>query len=724
MAGNSGRLKLALILGGLYLLLAVLFGALAAVLWSDMQEHERLALVAIVMPRLELSILIILLAWFFLGLIVSAIYRAYVMAPLTLREQALVMVSANPGLRLQELGAPEIRTLAQVVNSLAEQREALQRDVESRVREGRASIEEEKNRLAALMSELTQSVVVCNLDGRILLYNSRARTQFRALSSAPSVSGGAELIGLGRSIYTVFDRALIAHALESVQQRLQRGAAHPSAQFVTGTRAGQLLRVQMAPVREIDAAPGEVSLNGFVLMLENITRDFADESERDTLLHGLTEGSRASLGNLQAAVELLDDEGIDAATRERFHGVIRDEVRAMSRRIQELASHTAQTMKTRWPLEDMLGADLLAAAARRIEAQCGCRVSTAAVDGSLWLKVDSFSLLQALVYLAQRLVDEYELKSVSLRLAEASGRARLDLAWIGATMSTEIVMGWETDAMRIGSETLALSVRDVVERHDGAFWFERERVRHESFFRWLLPLAASSEQLDAAQIVKTESRPEVYDFDLFRASEQSRELAERPLAELAYTVFDTETTGLNPGEGDEIIQIGATRIVAGKLRREDVFDQLVDPQRTIPEAGIPIHGITPEMVQGAPTIAAVLPAFHAFAQETVLVAHNAAFDMRFLELKQRSTGIVFDQPVLDTLLLSAVVHPQQESHRLEAIAERLGVNVLGRHTAVGDAMVTAEIFLKLIPLLAERGIHTLGQAREAAQQTYYARVSY
>jgi DNA polymerase III subunit epsilon len=397
----------------------------------------------------------------------------------------------------------------------------------------------------------------------------------------------------------------------------------------------------------------------------------------------------------------------------------------MSARVQALTRDSAQTMKTRWPLEDMRGEDLLAAACRRIESACDCRAAADAAPPDLWLSVDSYSLLQALASLAGRLAGEYEVKLVRLRLAPTPTHARLDLVWQGPAMSTETVIGWETEPMRVGAnESVALTVRDVVERHGGEFWFERERVRHESFFRMLLPLAAAGEALDAAAVMKGDSRPEFYDFDLFAQREPSRALAEQRLLELTYTVFDTETTGLDPSAGDEIIQIGATRIVAGKLRREEGFEQLVNPQRSIPAAGIAIHGIEPAMVRDAPAIDQVLPAFHAWAHDTVLVAHNAAFDMRFLELQRERCGVAFEQPVLDTLLLAAVAQPAQQSHSLEAIAERLGVPVLGRHTALGDAMVTAEVFLKLIPLLAERGIHTLGQALQASQQTWLARVSY
>lgn len=715
---------------------ALWLALVVALLWATMDEAQRVQTLSVLAPR---AMLLVLMGAGFLvaaALAVRALLSYFVEPAAQLAEEGRVLANTEVDRVLPVRGSAETRALTELINSLVAQRAHLRRDMDARVQAASQDIEEEKSRLAALMAELTQSVVVCNLDGRILLYNQRARMQFRALSQTPALADGAELIGLGRSIYAVFDRKLVAHALESIQLRMLRGTGQPSAQFVTTTATGQLLRVQMAPVRSTRAMSlpdtdelreDRAELSGFVLMLDNITHDYETASARDRVLHTLTEGGRAALGNMQAALDVLDYPDLDAPTRERLQRVLREETHALSQRIASTEAETARDLKTRWPLEDMLGADLLSAATRRIETVTGLAASTLEMDASLWLKVESFSLLQALVYLAGRLADEFGVRFVELRLTPAPGtarRAQLDLIWSGQAMSTETVMSWELDPMKIGTDANSLTVRDVVERHGGAFWFERERVRHQAFFRFLVPLADPQERPEATHLARGESRPEYYDFDLFKVTEQTRSLDDRSLADLAYTVFDTETTGLDPSQGDEILQIGAARIVNGKLLHQERFEQLVDPQRVIPAASIPIHGIRSAMVAGQPTIDQVLPAFHAFAQDTVLVAHNAAFDMRFLQLKEQQTGVVFDQPVLDTLLLSAVIHPRQASHRLEAIAERFNVPLTGRHTAMGDALMTAQIFLKLLPLLAEQGIHTLGQAREAAQKSYYARQKY
>ena len=673
-------------------------------------------------PRLPLVLLVVLAAGLCAAAAAQPLYRRWIAVPARLLEEAGVLLATDTRRELRaEGGSPDLQSLAAVVNELAAQRDRLRAEMAAEVSRASLGTLQERNRLAALMSELTQSVVVCNLDGRILLYNNRARLQFRALSDAPALADGAELIGLGRSIYTVFDRKLIAHALESVQHRLQRGAAHPSAQFVTTTRSGQLLRAQMAPVRSVSEEV-TTDVSGFVLVLDNITRDYEDESARERVLHGLTEGSRGSLANLQAAVEMLDDPALDP----------RDARPLLAGRARRGAGHEPAHQYPGGTERAGPGNPLAAGGNARRRPGAGRAATHRVADrpahrsaprsmASLWLKVDSFALLQALTYLALRLRDEFEVKTVQLRLsaADEGSRARLDLLWAGQAMSTETVMSWEMDPIATGGESSSLTVRDVVQRHGGAFWFERDRVRHQAFFRFLLPLAPRAEaQARSDQgFLRSASRPEYYDFDLFGShGGEHCELDERRLEELTFTVFDTETTGLDPTGGDEIIQIGATRVLNGRVLKGECFEQLVNPGRVIPAASIPIHGITQDMVRGQPTIEVVLPAFYAFAQDTVLVAHNAAFDMRFLQLKEAATGLRFDQPVLDTLLLSALVHPNQESHRLEAIAERFGITVIGRHTALGDALVTAEVFQKLIPLLAEQGITTLGQAREAAQE--------
>lgn len=611
------------------------------------------------------------------------------------------------------------QALAQEVQTLAVQRDSLRRDIACQVQQASARVQQEKDRLAALIAELEQCVLVCNLDGRILLYNHLAR---KALGAAQH--GG--VVGIGRSVYGLLDRGLMHHALHTIRQRLARGAGRAATQFVTYTLSGQWLRVQMTPVlAHQDEA--QAQLSGFVLLLEDVTHSFALERERDSVLHSLTEGNRASLAAMHTALRTLGQQEGQERLREQFLHVVQEEMARIGQRIDALASRAADALQARWPLQEMLGQEFLAAAQQHLQTRLPCPIVTEPADpaqGDIWLRLDSYSLLQALLYLGQRLVDEFGVRSLQLRLQACAGeRVHLDLVWTGHAMSTETVMSWEMDPMAVGSGHSTWSVREVVARHRGQMWFERERVRHTAFFRFALPLEPVQDTAEETAH-PIPSRPEFYDFDLFQHEESDSAWDERPLNTLRYTVFDTETTGLNPSGGDEILQIGAVRIVNGKLLGQESFDQLVNPGRNIPEAGIPIHGITPDMVAGQPRIEAVLPTFHRFAEDSVLVAHNAAFDMKFLQLLERRTGLAFRQPVLDTLLLSAVVHPHQESHRLEALAERFGIPVLGRHTALGDAMVTAEVWLHLLGQLQAMGIHTLGQAREAAQQTYYARLKY
>jgi len=702
-------------------LLAVLAAAFV-ITGSGLEPPQQAVLEAVLERRLGAVLMVVMIACVFLFLILRATHEFLVLPPVRAAEEAAAMLE-EPATRLSIQGSGELQALIAAVNRLAEQRQSRDAEIDARIRAANAAAEADRNRFAVLMSELAQGVIVCNMDGRVLLYNRRARALF-----AGGAGQGMAALGLGRSIYGIFDRHLIAYALENFDVRRN---AHRH--FVAVTEAGRLLRVLVAPIPEAgttaaagDAPQAAGGFSGYMTMIEDMTETFDSESTRDQLLQDLTESSRGPVGNLRAAAEMLYDYmDMSAEDRRRFLAVVRDESEVLATRVESAARMFAAVLKSRWPLEEMLGADLLTAARRRIVDRCALQVSIEDVDAGVWIKVDGFSMLQAMTYFAARLRDEYQIRDLKLRLSRDGAMAHVDLIWSGVFMSTETVMQWELDALTVAGESSPLTVRDIVERNGGEVWFQRDHAAYRAYFRFLLPaISARDAAVTAAVAALADSRPEFYDFDLFKSEETDLALDDRVLAQLAFTVFDTETTGLEPSAGDEIIQIGAVRIVNRRLLRHEAYEQLIDPQRSLPPASVKIHGITPEMLAGQPPIAQVLPVFRAFVADTVLVAHNAAFDMRFLELKEAPTGIRFDRPVLDTFLLSAVLFPNQETHRLEAIAERLGVSVMGRHTAVGDAIVTAEVFLKMLPLLADKGIRTLGQAREASEKTYHARITY
>lgn len=208
----------------------------------------------------------------------------------------------------------------------------------------------------------------------------------------------------------------------------------------------------------------------------------------------------------------------------------------------------------------------------------------------------------------------------------------------------------------------------------------------------------------------------LFDFDLLLRPVPKPPFGNVELKKLPCTIFDLETTGLNPKGGDTIVSVSAVRIVNGKILPEEPYHQLVDPCRSIPDESCRIHGITEDMVRGKPVLREVLPYFYRYAEGSVLISHCAEFDMLFLRRSEGEAGVAFDNPLLDTLLLAALVLPSRKDQTLEAIARRLGTQVYSRHTSLGDALTAAEIYLKLQSLLAMQGIHTFGQAREACER--------
>jgi DNA polymerase III epsilon subunit family exonuclease len=235
------------------------------------------------------------------------------------------------------------------------------------------------------------------------------------------------------------------------------------------------------------------------------------------------------------------------------------------------------------------------------------------------------------------------------------------------------------------------------------------------------PSESAATHLQAAP--RLEPRPVVYDFRLLHLDATALGASD-DLRTLAFPVLDLPTTGLHPEAGDKVVAVGAVRVDRGRVREDDVLDRLVDPGRPIPATATAVHGITDEMVRGRSRLPAVLDDLARFSADTVLVGHDIAFDLAFLRPVAFSVGITLPARVLVSLLLSAVLHPADgESHGLDVVAARFGVPVLGRHTALGDALVTAEVLVRMITQLAAAGITTYGEAVAAASATRLARES-
>lgn len=298
-------------------------------------------------------------------------------------------------------------------------------------------------------------------------------------------------------------------------------------------------------------------------------------------------------------------------------------------------------------------------------------------------------------------------------------------AWAHLVQTTQLELHLHPSASGL---TLSLHAPDArpLSAQEQAHWLQKWQAPQAGHFKALkiqktqlqFDFAADQTYAEAFPIpTDLPARPHYQNLHIAQWPAPETQASARRLTQTEFVVFDTETTGLELTRGDRIVSLGACRLLPQGLLTQETFLQHINPERPIPAASTRFHGLTDEDVADAPPIAWVLPEFYRFAGRAVLVAHNAAFDCQALSLAEQATRpqtstSIQDFIVLDTWHLSRFIWPHDEAHSLDALAERLHLSIAAteRHTALGDALLTAQVLLALLPKLAHRGVLTLADA--------------
>jgi DNA polymerase-3 subunit epsilon len=535
-----------------------------------------------------------------------------------------------------------------------------------------------RQELETLLQVLETPLLLCDHHRRLMLFNQAAEDFFE----------GNTGLGLGKRLESLLP-------VVSLQQVLSQLPNDGSPRELLAPCDNRWLKVIL---RRVPGSDGET-----LLTFSDATASWSSEMGVRAELANMLTPLRQHTASLTSAADALiqlrhQNNASTSLLRQRFERVIQEEGVSLGDNVAKIGQLLDDMQHQGERLTPMWSNDFWQALDERLDPEH--RLITP-VGMPAWFKGDAPALIALFDSLVKHLNAHLPDSGFDGEICLGNKRVYLDLIWRGKAIPEHELAEWRQRPLT--SLPLNPSVADVLRQHASDIWSLADDDGIHARLR--LPLPAM-ERVGAPRETAP-PRPEFHDFGIADLPPPDEALASRSLRSLEVVAFDTETTGLELRRGDTVISLGACRVVNARLLASEVFDQKVDPKRPIPPASTAIHGLTDADVIGAPPLDIVLTRFRNYVGEAVLLAHNAAFDLLAISHK----GVAFDIPVIDTLLISRALDEALDGHDLDSLSQRydLAFPPGTRHTALGDARVTAELWLALLPRLEARGVDTLEQ---------------
>ncbi len=382
--------------------------------------------------------------------------------------------------------------------------------------------------LFSVISGLPEGILICDGAGQILLCNRKAVQLFGLAMEPPGASPPFSSL-VGRPVTALIDKNLIEHTLDEINERLKHNVLETVSYF-TFSRQNHILQARVTPVLTSGA-----QFSGFTLSISDITRQKEADRAVETVLQSLSKNARSPLASIRAAIEAMKEFPHMAADRqEQFKNIIFNESIVLGNMLDQVSDSYAVLAGTSHSLVPVSGAHLIETLARRSRDRLGISLDIKEPEQEVTMKADPYSLNLAMMFVLNQLKTRTGLWEFFCWISLKNKIVRIDFFWQGAPLEPSTVKSWEDQDIIIPDQKISLTLKEVMNIHQGAVWPYREKQPGEkNYLRFFFPAQEKMrlESVDPIPLLP-ESR---FEFD-------NPELDERLLTELTYTSLLREIT--------------------------------------------------------------------------------------------------------------------------------------------------------------------------------------